>query len=94
MRKNKHFELYDLELNFLRNVDYVPNNFTGMTFFIKNKSKWWRKNYVAHRIGGPAKIWDESDPNYYEPQYYIDGKKVTKEYHDILFNMMKLKGLL
>ena len=94
MSKHYDYKLYDLDLNFLREVEVIPDNFTGMTYYNANKSKWWRKNRKPHRIGGPAKVWDETDPSYCEPQYYIDGKLVTKEYHDILFNMMKLKGLI
>ena len=91
---NYGYKLYDLELNFIKDTNHIPENFTGMSYCINDKTKWWRKNYDAHRIGGPAKIWDKNDPHYRDPLYYIDGKRVTKEYHDILFNIMKLKGLI
>ena len=41
-----------------------------------------------HRIGGPA-IEDASGSK----SWYINDKQVTKEEHDLLYSIMKLKGL-
>jgi hypothetical protein len=42
-----------------------------------------------HRIGGPAYIGRDGNKS-----YWIDGKQVTELEHDLLYSIMKLKGLL
>ena len=52
----------------------------------------YRINGITHRIGGPAYIHNEGNIQVY--QYIIDGKDVTKEQHDLLFDLLKLRNLL
>lgn len=42
-----------------------------------------------HRIGGPAITCNSSLEH-----YYISGRCVSKEGHDLLFDIMKIKGLI
>ena len=58
--------------------------------FHDDKSEFWYVYGKLHRIGGPAITLSSFHKS---EQYYIDGKRVTKEYHDLLFNMIKLKGM-
>ena len=44
-----------------------------------------------HRIGGPAQIIPTQVNNEF---YWIDGKPVTKESHDFLVNILRLKNVL
>jgi hypothetical protein len=49
----------------------------------------YSKNNKGHRIGGPAYI-----GRYGYKQYWIEGKHVTELEHDLLYKIMKLKGLI
>lgn len=53
-------------------------------------AKEWYVNGHQHRIGGPADEWSEGVCK----RWYINGKPVTELEHDLLFNIMKLKGLI
>ena len=51
----------------------------------------YRINGITHRIGGPAYIHCENGIQEYH--YVIDGKDITKEQHDLLFDLLKLRNL-
>ena len=51
-------------------------------------TKYWYKNGKVHRFGGTAVIMPGDAES-----YWIDDKQVTKEQHDFLYSIMKLKGL-
>jgi hypothetical protein len=55
-------------------------------------SQIYFENDKRHRIGGPAKIFVDGTQTHYS--YYINGKRVTKIEHDLLYSIMKLKGLI
>ena len=80
--------LYTVDNKFIKETNMFTYNFTG-------KLKWpngetsWRLNGKFHRIGGPAYIWHNGDE-----EWWIDNKIVTKEEHDLLYDIMKLKGLI
>lgn len=50
-------------------------------------SKLYCVNGELHRIGGPAVIFPDLE------HYWIDGKQIEKEQHDLLVNMLKLKEM-
>lgn len=50
--------------------------------------EWWFEGKI-HRVGGPA----IESYNGFE-DWYVDGKEVTKEQHDLLTDIMKLKALI
>ena len=52
----------------------------------------YRFDGKTHRLGGPAYFSHIKDELFQE-YYYIDGKSVSKENHDLLYNLMKLKSL-
>lgn len=51
--------------------------------------KRWFVNGRLHRFDGPAVEWCNGDK-----QWFVDGKEVTKEQHNLLVSIMKLKGFL
>ena len=52
-------------------------------------SKKWRINGKLHRINGPAVEWQ--DGNRF---WYVDGTQITELQCKLLYDLMKLKGLL
>jgi hypothetical protein len=65
-----------------------PNNIDNK-FIGTGGIKFHYENGGLHLIGGPAYIGADGTK-----EYWIRNKKVTKEEHDLLYNMMKLKGLI
>ena len=63
----------------------------GPAIIQNNGTKNWLINDELHRIGGPAV---ESCLGGSYNSYYINGEKVTEEQHDLLYSIMRLKGLL
>jgi hypothetical protein len=53
-------------------------------------SQEYYENDKRHRIGGPAYI----EYRYGYKQYWIEGKQVTELEHNLLCDLMKLKGLI
>jgi len=52
-------------------------------------SESWRNKGLLHRVGGPAyHMFD------HHKEWYIGGNKVTELEHDLLVDVMKLRGLL
>jgi len=84
------FTLYTLENEFIKETanPRMPPDFSGYVSYGKNKRDYFLDG-DRHRIGGPAYICN-NEIEY----YYICGKLVTKEQHDLLYSIMKLKGLL
>jgi hypothetical protein len=70
-------------------------NFTGIKIYW-NGNKCWYKDGLLHRKDGPAiinskdMIWFENGIEYFKIKYR-DG--LTKEACELLFNLMKLKGI-
>jgi hypothetical protein len=52
-------------------------------------NEYWSKNGKYHRIGGPSISYKDG-----RKFWHIDGKSVTKQEHDLLYLLLKLKGLL
>jgi hypothetical protein len=55
--------------------------FTGTQIYFEHDKR--------HRIGGPAYIGADGTK-----EYWIDGNEVTELEHDLLYGIMKLKGLM
>ena len=51
-------------------------------------TKQWFVEGKRHRIGGPAIEWFDGTKH-----WYINGKEAIEEEHDLLYSIMKLKGL-
>jgi hypothetical protein len=51
--------------------------------------QFWYINNKRHRIGGPAFI-----DHYGTKQWWVDGIQITELEHDLLYSIMKLKGLI
>ena len=57
------------------------------------EQRWYKGSItrpMLHRFGGPARILPRSK----HESYNIDGKLVTKESHDFLVNILRLKNVL
>lgn len=55
---------------------------------IDGHKEWW-VNMKRHRIGGPAVIYCDG-----QKYWYINHTESSKEEHDLLCNIMKIKGLI
>ena len=55
---------------------------------IDGHKEWW-VNMMRHRIGGPAVIHSNGDK-----YWYVNNIECSEEEHDLLYNMMKIKGLM
>jgi hypothetical protein len=62
--------------------------FTGIVE-CEDGTRYWYVDNIRHRIDGPAYI----GPDGYE-EYWVNCKQVTELEHDLLYNMLKLKGLI
>ena len=107
------YKLYSLNNEFIKNTNYLPDNFTGYYIhergnvkYFKNGlyhredgpaiikpsgTKEWLVKDKLHRIGGPA---IESYVGELFNAYYINGELISKEEHDLLYNLMKLKNII
>ena len=86
----KHYNLDNVEIS---DIEFYKTN-TGIIVW-NNGDTEYRLNGKTHRIGGPALIVNEKTRRPRKVHYYFYcGKEVTKEQHDLLYNIMKLKGLL
>ena len=65
----------------------VPKDYTGIIEW-PNGTKFWCFNYKLHRVDGPAVEWVSGGK-----EYWINGKKVSKEAQEVLYAMYKLKGI-
>jgi len=83
-------KLYTLDSKFIKNVNSweVPNKFSGYISYGINQKDYFLDGR-RHRVGGPAYICNNGIEF-----YYIGGESVTKQQHDLLYSIMKLKGLL
>ena len=58
--------------------------------------KYWYQQHgettMIHRLGGAAVEFNIDNVKFEE--YWVYDKKITKEQHDLLYSIMKLKGLL
>lgn len=70
-----------------KSVMEIPFDFTGVVEI--EKIKYWLVDKRLHRIDGPAL---ETINGYKE--YWVYGKRVTKEQQELLFNLMKLKSIV
>jgi len=84
-------KLFSLKGKFIKETFSVPKGFTGIVEW-DGGDKSWLQNGNWHRLGGPAytgiNLMDRFE------FYFIDDKKVTKEQHDLLVDIMKLKELM
>jgi len=67
----------------------APHRLDGPAIEYINGSKLWYINSKRHRIDGPAREWVDR-----EKEWWVDDKKVSEQEHNLLYNIMKLKGLL
>ena len=81
-------KLYSLDNKFIEKTDAHPYNFTGIVKYM-NGNKFWYINGNPHRLDGPACEWHDGSKS-----WWIDGKKVTELECKLLYDIMKLKGLL
>ena len=51
-------------------------------------TKEWHIEGKRHRLGGPVIEYPNG-----RKKWFLDGVEITKEYHNILYNIMRLKGL-
>ena len=85
------FKLYNKKHEFLEEVAYeskIPKNFTGIVEYDDGDEAWFQDG-SWHCVGAPAYVYKNG-----REFYYVDGNEVSKEQHDLLFNIMKLKKLL
>jgi len=63
----------------------------GLPAFIATivEQEGYFNNGLRHRIGGPALLSGSNGAI-----YYVYGQQVTKEAHDLLYNLMTLKGMI
>ena len=83
-------KLYTLDNKLIKNINSwaVPYKFSGYISYGFNQKDYFLDG-ERHRIGVPAYICNNKIA-----WYYIYGTLVTKEQHDLLYSIMKLKGLL
>lgn len=104
------YKLYNLDEQFIKEADHYSNNFSGIVeingwrywflsgkvsrenqpavIYSDNSHKEWRTEGKHHRLDGPAIESNRGN------LYYVDGKRVTKQQHELLQSIMKLKGLI
>ena len=87
-------DFYTTDGIFIFNDINMPIDFTGYVVYVEKGSphmntKTWCLKGQRHRIGGPAVEYIQG----YQ-YWYVYNKQITKEQHDLLFGIMKLKGLL
>ena len=70
-------------------VDGKQHRTDGPASEYSNGSKHWYVDGKLRRTDGPASEYSNGSK-----YWFVDGKQVTKEQHDLLFGIMKLKGLL
>ena len=80
-------KIYTLYNKFVKETEVIPKNFTGIIEYIDGMKQWWL-NGLLHRLNGPAI--EYTDGTKY---WYINGLEYSEEQHDLLTNIMKLKGL-
>ena len=80
-------KLYTLDNEFIKEVDILPKQFTGFVGHPTGTKQWFVVG-KRHRIGGPAVEYASGTK-----WWFINNKKVTKEEHDLLYSIMKLKRL-
>ena len=81
-------KLYTLDNVFIKETNKHPNNFTGIVEHYDGTKEWYFEGKL-HRIDGPA-----IERFYGTKHWYINGKEVIEEEHDLLYSIMKLKGLM
>jgi len=84
-------KLYNINYELLEEVaseGKIPKNFTGIVEYSDGDKNWFQ-NGLWHRIGAPAYLYVNG-----REFYYVNGNNVSKEEHDLLVDIMKLKGLL
>ena len=87
-----NYKLYTLDGQFIEESNTFPLDLTGIIEHVGSDilggTKRWMSNRKRHRLDGPAIIRSDGTEI-----WFIDGKKVTKEQHALLVDIMKLKGL-
>lgn len=73
---------------FVKHIRDIPISFTGRVSHVLGSEHWFYQG-KRHRIDGPAVI-----SSIGVKHYFINGKPVSKETQQLLYNMMKLKGIL
>ena len=81
-------KLYSLDNKFIGDHFSWPDGFTGIVEY-KNGSRWWLLEEKYHRLDGPAICSATGNK-----QWWINDKQITELEHKLLYDMMKLKGLL
>ena len=69
-------------------IDNKLHRIGGVKYIAEDGTQIYHENNKRHRIGGPTAIYSGGDE-----EYWIDGKQVTELEHDLLYDIMKLKGL-
>jgi hypothetical protein len=87
---HKQCHSYDSYGNQIYYKDKKRHRIDGPAFICVDGSQSYWINNKLHRVGGAALIWAYHRP----PEYWIDGKQVTELEHDLLYGIMKLKGLI
>jgi len=72
----------------IKEINALFNNFTGIIEHSDGSKQWLVKGKI-HRLDGPAVELVNRDK-----EWWVDGKQVTELEHELLCNMMKLKGML
>ena len=80
-------KLYTFDNQFIEETEIFSRNFTGIVEHYDGTKEWFFKGKL-HRIGGPAVEYADGPKS-----WFINNKEVTKEEHDLLYSIMKLKGL-
>lgn len=80
-------ELYTINNIFIKATDRFPPNFTGIAEWIGG-IKIWYIDGKRHRIDGPAFECSSG-----HKRWFVNGKEVAEEQHNLLASIMKLKGL-
>lgn len=68
--------------------DNFKNNFTGILEYIGVNNTWWINSELS-RLDGPACVYVDGSV-----VWFIDGIECTKEEHNLLVDIKKLKGLI
>jgi hypothetical protein len=82
------FVIYNDENNKIYFKDGLYHCEEGPAFITREYEKWYINNRL-HRLGGAAVIRANGSQ-----EYWVDGKPVTELEHNVLYGIMKLKGLI
>jgi len=86
-------KLYTLDNQFIKETNKFPCNFTGIIEYSDGSKSWWVDGKL-HRLDGPAieRLEDHTGPGHKE--WWVNGQHVMEVEHNLLRDMMKLKGLI